>query len=239
MATVYGNLANYIVNPTENDVYGDGSVGDGRILQELYLARSIYKAGSGVNSIISGFTLPSSGATSAATVAAGSAVVGGYYIFGTDTVDISDALTGTGTWWVWLVMSVDGNGKVDRPELYITSGATRPTEPTEQHTLLGHITVSSTTITGATDYRCQNQVCWGSFVADGGNVTSVKFGSNNWAWSASGLDVTITWDTPFLVAPVGFIADSGANAYGKVASGTTSVDFTLTGSQTTVFKFFG
>jgi hypothetical protein len=197
MPNYYDNLANFLVYPTEGDHYGAGVVGDGRLIKELTIA-PLYAGMQ--NRVIAGFALPSSGAAASGRVAAGTAVVSGYYVTGAGSYTIAAGYTNSATNWVWLVL-IRSAGKVIRPEIQVEVGALKPADPADS-VLLGAVVVDgSGTITSAIDCRSQGRVLRGSFIY-GSSMTSVDYCGGGWTYTIDGAAITVTFTTAFLRAPM-------------------------------------
>ena len=201
MANFYGNLENFLAWPTENDHYGAGIVGDGRIITELNMTPLL--AGlAGRNVVLSGFALPTNTSGTPNPITAGTAIVSGVYISGAGTYPITVSYTASSTNWVWLVLVRDSNGRVLRPEITVTAGATKPADPTDS-VLLGSVTVNgSGVITATSDFRNSGRVIRGSFaIYDGSTVTPIDYVTGGWTIASVYHEFTVTFPA-FLRAPM-------------------------------------
>jgi hypothetical protein len=214
MATLL--ISNCLVTPTENDVYGGGSAGDGRILQELYLQK-LWRYGQGhAGGVISGFAVPTSDADLTASITAGSAVIGGYYIVTADPT--SHSFTHTKDTHVWLCLVVDGNSKVTRAEFYYaeaTVGAARPTAPTTGYSgvlYLGFTTTDDDNITTGEDHRPEGRVAWGTLKSTGSYITD--YGSGDWTATYGSGYWTVTFATAWIRKPCVAVEDAGSATQG-------------------------
>ena len=208
MANFYGNLENFLVTPTENDHYGAGIIGDGRIMTELQHVPLLAALCPQRNVVLSGFALPTSGDADASTISAGMAVIAGYYISGAGGYPLSVTYTDSATNWVWLTLIRDGNGRVLRPELQVstaTAADRKPTDPTDS-TLLGSVTVNgSGAITATGDFRNSGRFLSGYTTMDGGGaLTSVDYLTSGYAITQGAAYIcTVTFNPAFLRAPAG------------------------------------
>lgn len=195
MATTIA-LSTYCVNPTENDVYGGLSAGSGRILQESYFSQiARYEAGM-PGRVISGFVLPTSGSRTDATITAGSAVICGYHVVGTDNISVT--FTDSATTWVWLQLATS-SGIVTGAQLYLDTGAWKPSAPTQPAILLGSVVVSGGTCqTSGYDLRSSNTRVFGQVNSDG---AISHYGPGNWSVSKGGTGIyTITVESGVFIS---------------------------------------
>lgn len=202
MANFYGNLENYLAWPTENDHYGAGIVGDGRIITELHMTPLL--AGlAGRNVVLSGFALPTNTSGTPDPITAGTAVVSGVYISGAGAYPITVSYTVSSTNWVWLVLVRDSNGRVLRPEITVTAGSAKPTDPADS-VLLGSVTVNgSGVVTSATDSRDSGRILRGAFrVAGDSSIDTIDYATGGWTVAAGYLTATLTFSPAYLRAPM-------------------------------------
>lgn len=202
MANFYGNLENYLCWPTENDHHGAGVVGDARIITELNLTPLL--AGlAGKNCVLSGFALPTNTSGAPNPITAGTAIVSGVYIAGAGAYTLTVSYTASSTNWVWLVLVRDSNGRVLRPEITVTAGATKPADPADS-VLLGSVAVNgSGVITATEDFRNSGRVLRGAFrVAGDSSIDTIDYATGGWTVAAGYLTATVTFAPVFLRAPM-------------------------------------
>jgi hypothetical protein len=220
MANFYGLLSNYLCWPTENDHYGEGVVGDARIITELNMTPLL--AGlAGRNCVLSGFALPSSGNAVDGLITPGTAVVSGVYISGAWNRSLSVTYTSSAVNWVWLVLVRDGNGRVLRPEITVLTGALKPTDPSDS-VILGSVTVDgSGVVTASSDFRYSGRIVRGGFTVTGDSaIGSIDYGSGAWTIAAGYLTATVTFGTAYLRAPwvkLSRFDDSTSTTYTTIA----------------------
>lgn len=153
-------LSNHLVFPTESDVNG-GTTGAGKIGTETHIA-ALY--GSEFPRVISGFTLPGSGALTQS-LAGGSAVVAGYLVEGTGTYSFTFAASSTN--YMWLTVTKTSGLVTSVSVQNETSATTFPTDGV----LLGTVTTNGSAVTGSVDLRPQGIILHG-LISSAGAVVS-------------------------------------------------------------------
>jgi hypothetical protein len=234
MPNFYDNLANFSVYPTEGDHYGAGVVGDGRLIKELTITPFYAGLCPQRNVVLAGFALPSSGSAASGRVAAGTAVVSGYYVTGAGAYTIAAGYTNSATNWVWLVL-IRSAGKVIRPEIQVETGTLKPTDPADS-VLLGAVIVDgSGTITSAIDCRNSGRRVMGYLLAhresgENATITTVDHASGGWYISNIALAViTITFTQAFVRTPLAVVLNVGAT--GSATLSATSITFTMSAAD--------
>jgi hypothetical protein len=234
MAEFYDALANYLVWPTAADHHGDDyGAGAGLTFLEQHVTKNWYNGSTQVNRVISGFALPSSGSATNATITAGTAMIAGYLITGTDNIVTVD-FTNT-TSYVYLALVGDGTN-VTQPIIYVETS--RIASTSKWHLLLGTVTAAAGTISGSVDMRTEGRHIWGAVThSDGGTSTIANAGSANWAVSKSGVRSVITYDIAFQFrAPCAMCTGATSSLY---SVSTTTALFDANDTETFYFHIMG
>jgi len=216
----YEQLTNYIVFPTESDHHGSSSVGSARVLTEVMYSNMIDMAAGRGNYIVSGFTLPPiSSSITDAPVAAGSAIIDGHLIMGSDNilVDLSPSLTN----YLYLKLEYSGD-YVNRPLIEVNTTGTTPAHCA----FLGKCVTDGTQVTSVSPWRTGPRIVYGSAELSGSTVTKISAGGRSWNITGSG-GWTLTFDTgsfinkpivhivsinsPYPYAPIVFDVNDGAS----------------------------
>lgn len=153
-------ISNHYVFPTESDVNG-GVTGAGKVGTEKAIS-ALY--GSEFPRVISGFTLPSSGALTQ-NLTGGSAVVAGYLVEGTGTYSFTFAANATN--YMWLIVTKTSGLVISVLVQNETSASTFPTDGI----LLGTVTTNGSAVTGSVDLRPQGIILHGLLASNGAIVS--------------------------------------------------------------------
>lgn len=204
--------------PSENDVCGSAGTGAGRLLREAFFAPHLRMASGVVDTVFSGFAVPSSGPPFS--VSSGEAFLYGYHIQMPSSLTISsDKMTASTTQYFYLRLDFS-SGIVTQPVIETTTSATKPAYSIK----LGSVTLDgSGNYSSRTDVRPGGKMSWGSVAAD---ASTTDPGSQDWS---AHLDATgvfhVVFTTAFLRTPI-CVASSGVGVIAG-ASGNSTTQITV------------
>lgn len=210
-----GGIDNASVFPTENDVHGNAVALTGSVATEAVFPPLMAYCGGQMNRIISGFNLPANGTTNTAVhLDAGICVIDGYLVRCDTTQSIQIAASNVNFVWIRLIYA---DGKVAYPAIEVRQGNSVNDAiytPPPNAVYVGAINAGTTTVTATKDCRCQGRIVAGRI----GYKTGATTGDPNWYcrdigtcnWSvtmnADPPYAQVTFDVPFLVAPMVWIS---------------------------------
>ncbi len=237
-------LVNPIVCPTAADLNDGGanSAGQGKKISEERWSMILKSVGALRNGVISGFTLPASDADLTIAVTLGEAIIDGYYIKKSGTVNIT--VSPNEEVYLYLRLIYSANSVVQAvletsADLGGGGTAAEPTPPANS-ILLARIDSNGTAITSTKDLRSSMRIAWGSFkgYASGPRTRVENQGSGGWYMTnASGTGGVINFQTPFLRIPYILLFEVGTSTVTLALAASTSASAEITAGSPDEYLF--